>query len=111
MPILSFQMVWLLAFSIFIFWLTWLCRERGYISAYYDPRVYYNFNGPLYFQLEFALAPQLNISGHNKVLIPPWKLYNALHPGTLIMAVVQISTCGFPEGSRIQKATLSFPAS
>ncbi|KAJ7256256.1 hypothetical protein C8J57DRAFT_1721470 [Mycena rebaudengoi] len=81
------------------------------LGAYYDPRVYYNFNGPLYFQLEFALAPQLNISGHNKVLIPPWKLYNALHPGALIMAVVQISTCGFPEGSRIRKATLSFPAS
>ncbi|KAJ7245990.1 hypothetical protein C8J57DRAFT_1476245 [Mycena rebaudengoi] len=73
------------------------------LGAYDDPRVYYDFNGPLYFQLEFSLAPQLNISDHNKVLIPPWKLYNALRPGALIMSVVQISTFGFPEGSRIRK--------
>ncbi|KAJ7240749.1 hypothetical protein C8J57DRAFT_1527416 [Mycena rebaudengoi] len=41
------------------------------LGAYYDPRVYYDFNGSPYFWLEFVIALQLDISDHNKVLIPP----------------------------------------
>ncbi|KAJ7789431.1 hypothetical protein B0H14DRAFT_3503041 [Mycena olivaceomarginata] len=44
------------------------------LGAGYDPRVYYDFNGPPYFMLESAMATQLNICDHNKALIPPWKL-------------------------------------
>ncbi|KAJ7330322.1 hypothetical protein DFH08DRAFT_966888 [Mycena albidolilacea] len=73
------------------------------IGAGYDPRVYYDFNGPLYFMLKSAMATQLNICDHNKALIPPWKLYNAFRPGALIMAIVQVSTFGFTERSRVRK--------
>ncbi|KAJ7808964.1 hypothetical protein B0H14DRAFT_2608449 [Mycena olivaceomarginata] len=59
------------------------------LGAGYDPRVYYDFNGPPYFMLESAMATQLNICDHNKALIPHWKLYNAFRPGALIMAIVQ----------------------
>ncbi|KAJ7763683.1 hypothetical protein B0H14DRAFT_2633718 [Mycena olivaceomarginata] len=59
------------------------------LCAGYDPRVYYDFNGPPYFMLESAMATQLNICDHNKAPIPPWKLYNAFRPGALIMAIVQ----------------------
>ncbi|KAJ7859495.1 hypothetical protein B0H14DRAFT_2577153 [Mycena olivaceomarginata] len=73
------------------------------LGAGYDPRVYYDFNGPPYFMLESAMATQLNICDHNKALIPPWKLYNAFRPGALIMAIVQVSTFGFTERSRVRK--------
>ncbi|KAJ7830077.1 hypothetical protein B0H14DRAFT_3465116 [Mycena olivaceomarginata] len=35
------------------------------LGAGYDPRVYYDFNGPPYFMLESAMATQLNICDHN----------------------------------------------
>jgi hypothetical protein len=80
----------LLAFSILSFDSPDCVVSEVRLGAYYD-----HFNDLLYFRLEFALAPQLNISDHSKVLIPPWKLYNALCPGALIMAVVQILHLGF----------------
>jgi hypothetical protein len=76
------------------------------LGAGYDPRVYYDFNGPPYFMLESAMATQLNICDHNKALIPPWKLYNAFRPGALIMAIVQVSTFGFTERSRVRKVLI-----
>ncbi|KAG6820139.1 hypothetical protein H0H93_004843 [Arthromyces matolae] len=55
------------------------------MGAFYDPRLNEDYRGEL-FQLVDDKLVQLDVRTTEGTLIPPWKFYDALKPGTLILA-------------------------
>jgi len=55
-------------------------------GAYYDPRLLpdYGLGGDL-FKHQLARLVQQNVRGKNNHIVPPWKYYDELRPGTLIL--------------------------
>ncbi|KAJ6608715.1 hypothetical protein B0H10DRAFT_2226540 [Mycena sp. CBHHK59/15] len=66
------------------------------LGAFYDPRVLEDFGGD-YFSLVNAKLVQLDIRDADNKLIPPWKQYEALRPGSLIIALVSIHIFTFKD--------------
>ncbi|KAJ6561262.1 hypothetical protein B0H10DRAFT_2200975 [Mycena sp. CBHHK59/15] len=66
------------------------------LGAFYDPRVLEDFGGD-YFSLVNAKLVQLDIRDVDNKLIPPWKQYEALRPGSLIIALVSIHIFTFKD--------------
>ena len=48
-----------------------------------------NYGGPC-FNHQLAQLKQLHIRGTDGKLVPPWKLYEALKPGTFILADISL---------------------
>ncbi|KAK1228954.1 hypothetical protein PQX77_007994 [Marasmius sp. AFHP31] len=65
------------------------------VDAEYPPNVYPDYGGPL-FRHRMAKAKQLNIRDSGNTLIPPWKYWSMLTPGTLVMANISIMVWVMP---------------
>ena len=65
-------------------------------GAYYDPRLLPDYGGPCFDHREARLK-QLDIHDEEKKLIPPWKLYDALKPGTIILADISLHCYIYPK--------------
>ncbi|KAJ7439440.1 hypothetical protein B0H11DRAFT_2253912 [Mycena galericulata] len=59
------------------------------IGAHYEPALLPDFGGD-YFNLVKAKLVQHDICDVNNNLIPPWDLYDALKPGTLVLVLVTL---------------------
>lgn len=55
------------------------------LGDFYDPNRLPDYGGP-FFALRFNKLIQLDVRGVDNKLIPPWKFYEELRPGTLILA-------------------------
>ncbi|KAJ6554135.1 hypothetical protein B0H10DRAFT_2123488 [Mycena sp. CBHHK59/15] len=66
------------------------------IGAFYDPRVLEDYGGE-YFSHINAKLQQLDIRDANNKLIPPWKQYTALRPGSIVLALVTIHVYTFKD--------------
>ncbi|KAJ7840655.1 hypothetical protein B0H13DRAFT_1910629 [Mycena leptocephala] len=68
------------------------------LGAYYDPRVLEDYGGP-YFQHTNAKLVQLDIRDAENKLIPPWKQYSALRPGSFVLVLATIHIFVFKDAS------------
>ncbi|KAJ7793209.1 hypothetical protein B0H14DRAFT_3159746 [Mycena olivaceomarginata] len=59
------------------------------LGAFYDPRLLEDFGGPV-FRFTKAILRQLDIRDGENRLIPAWKQYPALRPGSLVLACVSL---------------------
>ncbi|KAJ7153781.1 hypothetical protein C8R46DRAFT_1228070 [Mycena filopes] len=59
------------------------------LGAHYEPTLLPDFGGS-YFNLVKAKLVQHDIRDLDNALIPPWKMYDALKPGTLILALCSL---------------------
>lgn len=59
------------------------------LGGFYDPALNSDFGGS-FFDLTHNKLAQLDVRDENNELIPPWKFYDALRPGTLILANVSL---------------------
>lgn len=59
------------------------------LGAYYDPSVLPDYGGS-YFNHSKARLVQLDVRDVKNNLIPPWKFYEALRPGTLVLCLVSL---------------------
>ncbi|KAJ7070379.1 hypothetical protein B0H15DRAFT_807099 [Mycena belliarum] len=66
------------------------------LGAFYDPRVLEDYGGP-YFEHLNAKLLQLDIRDAENKLIPPWRQYAALRPGSLVLALVTIHIFTFKD--------------
>ncbi|KAJ7488609.1 hypothetical protein B0H11DRAFT_2278519 [Mycena galericulata] len=64
------------------------------LGAFYDPRVLEDYGGPYFNHVNAKLA-QLDIRDANNQLIPPWKQYAALRPGSIVLASVTMHIYSF----------------
>ncbi|KAJ7436015.1 hypothetical protein B0H11DRAFT_1755436 [Mycena galericulata] len=64
-------------------------EASAYIGAHYEPALLPDFGGD-YFNLVKAKLVQHDIRDVNNNLIPPWDLYDALKPGTLVLVLVTL---------------------
>ncbi|KAJ8503416.1 hypothetical protein ONZ45_g10877 [Pleurotus djamor] len=60
-----------------------------YEGAHYEPSVLSDFGGQ-YFQLKSHKLAQQSFYDMDNALIPPWKVYEELRPGTLVLAHVSL---------------------
>ncbi|KAJ7041588.1 hypothetical protein C8F04DRAFT_1252905 [Mycena alexandri] len=63
--------------------------EHVKLGAYYDPSVLPDYGGS-YFNHSKARLVQLDVRDVKNNLIPPWKFYEALRPGTLVLCLVSL---------------------
>ena len=82
-------------------------EDKIKLGALYDPRLIPDYGGPC-FDHHHAQLKQLNIKDVDGKLVPPWKLYELLKPGTLIIANVTLHCFVFPEGERGRKVRCYF---
>ncbi|KAJ7825155.1 hypothetical protein B0H13DRAFT_2375083 [Mycena leptocephala] len=68
------------------------------LGAIYDPRVLEDYGGP-YFQHINAKLVQLDIRDADNKLIPPWKQYSALRPGSFVLVLATIHIFIFKDAS------------
>ncbi|KAJ7720692.1 hypothetical protein B0H16DRAFT_1432279 [Mycena metata] len=77
------------------------------LGAHYEPSLLCDYGGS-YFNHVKAKLVQLNIRDINKELIPPWKIYQELKPGTLVLALCSLHCFNMPDtfgkGARERKA-------
>ncbi|KAJ7467324.1 hypothetical protein B0H11DRAFT_2306801 [Mycena galericulata] len=66
------------------------------LGAFYDPHVLEDYGGE-YFQHVNAKLQQLDIRDADNKLIPPWKQYAALRPGSLVLVLVTIHIYTFKD--------------
>ncbi|KAJ6451380.1 hypothetical protein C8R47DRAFT_998517 [Mycena vitilis] len=59
------------------------------IGAHYEPTLLPDYGGA-YFAHKKAKLVQLDVRDKSNALIPPWKFYDALKPGTLVLALVSL---------------------
>jgi hypothetical protein len=59
------------------------------LGALYDPRHLPDYGGPV-FALKHAKLVQHDVVDNNDVLIPPWEMYSACRPGSLLIANVTL---------------------
>lgn len=59
------------------------------VGAFYDPALCPDFGGA-FFDLTYNKLVQLDVRDENNDLIPAWKFYEALRPGTLVLANVSL---------------------
>ncbi|KAJ7933882.1 hypothetical protein B0H13DRAFT_2500648 [Mycena leptocephala] len=59
------------------------------LGAHYEPALLEDYGGP-YFNHVKAKLVQLDVRDAKNNLIPPWKFYDALKPGTLILALCSL---------------------
>jgi hypothetical protein len=75
------------------------------LNAFYDPRLLYDYGGSL-FALDKNKLQQSDIRGIDKKLIPPWKQYEALKPGTLVAVVAHINSFNYDDpGKKLRKVS------
>jgi len=74
------------------------------MGALYNPLLLSDYGGPC-FQHQKALLKQLDVRNTIGNLIPPWGLYDALRPGTLILATVTLHCYVFNDTDRGRKAS------
>jgi hypothetical protein len=55
------------------------------LDAFYEPKLMPDYGGP-YFNLRANKLVQLDIRDLSGDLIPPWKMFECLRPGTVILA-------------------------
>jgi hypothetical protein len=55
------------------------------LGAFYDPHLMPDYGGPFFNHTSNKLT-QLHIVDEEDRLVPPWKMYDALRTGTLILA-------------------------
>ena len=58
------------------------------VGAFYDPRLLYDYGGPLY-RHKHAKLVQRDVQDMDSALIAPWDAYSALLPGTLVLMKVK----------------------
>jgi hypothetical protein len=63
------------------------------LGAFYDPRLLPDYGGPI-FRHKSARLVQRDIRNMNGDLIPPWKTYEELRPGTLVLMKVSFYCLG-----------------
>ncbi|KAJ7606485.1 hypothetical protein DFH06DRAFT_1348024 [Mycena polygramma] len=59
------------------------------LGAHYEPALLPDYGGPYFNHVKSKLV-QLDVRNINNDLIPPWKFYDALKPGTLVLALVSL---------------------
>ncbi|KAJ6560616.1 hypothetical protein DFH09DRAFT_1364770 [Mycena vulgaris] len=59
------------------------------LGAHYEPSLLPDYGGP-YFNHVKAKLVQLDVRDKNNQLIPPWKFYDALKPGTLVLVMATL---------------------
>ncbi|KAJ7020411.1 hypothetical protein C8F04DRAFT_974322 [Mycena alexandri] len=59
------------------------------LGAFYEPSVLPDYGGA-YFNHQKAKLVQLDVRDMHNELIPPWKFYDALRPGTLVLCLVSL---------------------
>lgn len=59
------------------------------LGAFYDPALSPDFGGS-YFDLAHNKLVQLDVRDEDNNLVPAWKFYEVLRPGTLILANVSL---------------------
>ncbi|KAJ7025254.1 hypothetical protein C8F04DRAFT_1212930 [Mycena alexandri] len=59
------------------------------LGAFYEPSVLPDYGGA-YFNHQKAKLVQLDVRDVQNELIPPWKFYEALRPGTLVLCLVSL---------------------
>ncbi|KAJ6476676.1 hypothetical protein C8R47DRAFT_1075544 [Mycena vitilis] len=64
-------------------------REDTRLGAHYEPTLLPDYGGPFFNHVRSKLV-QLDVRDVNNDLIPPWKFYEALKPGTLVLALVSL---------------------
>ncbi|KAJ6448506.1 hypothetical protein C8R47DRAFT_1228433 [Mycena vitilis] len=64
-------------------------REDIRLGAHYEPTLLPDYGGPYFNHVKSKLV-QLDVRDINNDLIPPWKFYDALKPGTLVLALVSL---------------------
>ncbi|KAJ7097310.1 hypothetical protein B0H15DRAFT_945963 [Mycena belliarum] len=69
------------------------------LGAFYEPDLLPDFGGD-YFNLVKAKLVQQDVRDVNSNLVPPWKIYDALKPGTLILALVSLHCFCMVDASR-----------
>jgi len=73
------------------------------LNGLYDPHLLPNYGGAC-FKHQKSKLKQLNVRDTSNDLVPPWELYTALKPGTLILADVTLHCYVFDEPERGRKA-------
>ncbi|KAJ7748833.1 hypothetical protein DFH07DRAFT_962037 [Mycena maculata] len=71
-------------------------EDKIKVGAFYDPKVLEDYGGPYFEHINSKLV-QLDIRGPNNKLIPPWKQYKALRPGSIVIALVTIHIYTFKD--------------
>ncbi|KAJ7715806.1 hypothetical protein B0H16DRAFT_1804808 [Mycena metata] len=66
------------------------------LGAHYEPSLLCDYGGS-YFNHVKAKLVQLDIRDINKELIPPWKIYQELKPGTLVLALCSLHCFNMPD--------------
>jgi hypothetical protein len=66
------------------------------LGAYYDPHLLPDYGGPCFDHQEARLK-QLDVCQKDRKLVPPWKLYDTLKPGTVILADVSLHCYIYPK--------------
>lgn len=73
------------------------------IGAFYEPAVLPDYGGSYFNHVKSKLV-QLDVRDKNNQLIPPWKFYEALRPGTLVLCLVSLHCFIMSdEGGKVQK--------
>ena len=80
-----------------------------FLGASYEPNLLYDCRGP-YFHFVRNKLRQLDIRDKASQLIPPWKCYDELRPGTLILIKASLHIFIFTDNQENikKKATFSF---
>lgn len=61
------------------------------INALYDPRLLYDYGGPV-FDHRLSKLKQRNIVDQTNTLVPPWDEYSELRPGTVVLMKISLHT-------------------
>ncbi|TFK65643.1 hypothetical protein BDN72DRAFT_773063 [Pluteus cervinus] len=86
----------------------WTCRKARFgwndevrLGAYYDPAVLPDYRGNL-FKHRRAKLLQHDVRDEEGNLIPPWEIYSALRPGTIVLIMVTLH-CYVMGGDNMRK--------
>lgn len=99
---------WYDSFAYYTHSLTISAQTDVKMNALYDPRVLYDYGGPV-FDHNNAKLVQRHITDTSGTLIPPWLEYEKLRTGTVVLIRVSLKVYPIQTGSRIRM--VSFPTS
>lgn len=81
--------------------------DEIYVGAHYDPRVLYDFRGAG-FKLMHNKLVQHDVRDVDDNLIPPWKAYEELRTGTVVLIEASIHCFRFNVNGRRERKVCHF---
>jgi hypothetical protein len=83
-----------------------LTGSEIHLGAFYEPATLYDCRGS-YFQFGGNKLRQLDIRDEASQLIPPWKCYDELRPGTLVLVKASLHIYAFTDNVGAVKRKVS----